>query len=120
MYAAAVDLKCCRASVHSGGRDVAFYQCSRKGRYEGELEGGKYLFCKQHHPDTVEEKKAAQQAAWDKKDSERDVQEDIQQLEAEIIKTCIWGREHMKLPGFISKKVAKLVRLREKTQEQEK
>jgi len=51
-YDAPVDPNRCRAAVSFGGRAVGFRQCLRKPWKDG--------WCKQHHPDTVAERRKRQ------------------------------------------------------------
>lgn len=78
-----LDLERCRASVPEGGRSVGFRQCGRSGKYplaagDGKTnikdeDGNNVMFCKQHHPSTIAERKARQEAQWE---AERLVQDE--------------------------------------------
>ena len=50
-YLKPVDMKRCRASVHESGRGVGFHQCLRDKKL---LEHDGMLFCKQHHPPSIQ------------------------------------------------------------------
>lgn len=57
--AAPVDPNRCKASVPGPPRSMRFYQCKRKPWKDG--------WCKQHHPDTVAERRAKNQKRYEQK-----------------------------------------------------
>lgn len=44
---------------------VGFHQCRNPGKFEGVIEGEKYLFCKMHDPKRVQEKRRARTEKWE-------------------------------------------------------
>ena len=81
-----VDPTRCRYSVPDGGMRVTFHQCTRTGNYPVEGKGGEHIrdddgnvvvYCKSHHPDTLDERRAEEKARWEEqrclrsKDDER-------------------------------------------------
>ena len=72
----------CAASVPQGGRMVGFHQCQRKGKYS-DADGT--LWCKQHHPDTLD----AKERAWQEKHrTEQKKRTDVWARESAIAKFC--------------------------------
>lgn len=63
LYGAPIAPDRCKAAVHKEGRGVGQYQCSRKPWKDG--------WCKQHHPDTVAERRRRNQERYEKKRKRR-------------------------------------------------
>lgn len=86
LYASRVDPERCKASVPFGGRRVDFHQCTRKPWKDG--------WCKQHHPDSVAERRAQSKSRWKQRQAQRlansplthlrKAREEIAQLKARI------------------------------------
>ncbi|KKM95324.1 hypothetical protein LCGC14_1189420 [marine sediment metagenome] len=62
-YSSPFDSSRCAANVAWGGRSVSFHQCERNKKLKPDQDGN--LWCWQHHPDYIKEKREKEEAKWE-------------------------------------------------------